>query len=118
MTTFDDMRLQAFYKIWTDVEKLELDKQSRQSLHYVCMKCDIKQKVLEILETTLQTTGRSNLMSCFDLLAAEEKKKLSLTSDFDHYWKSKAVCDAMERMLATLLNVSVERLEEIRKMLE
>ena len=118
MTTFDDKRLQSIYKLWTNVEKFEQDKQSCQWLHYASMKYDIKQKVLEILETTLQTTGGSNFMSCFDLITCERKKKQSLSSDNPLYWESKAACDAMERMLATLLRVSVERIAEIRKMLE
>lgn len=114
MTTFEDKRLQSLYKLWTDVEKLEQDKQSRQYHQYARMKCDITQKVLEILETS----GGSGIMSCFDLIAAEEKKKNILSSDAYLYRESKAACDAMERMLATLLRVSVKRIAEIRKMLE
>ena len=61
--------------------------------------------------------SNADIKLCFKMIDLEQEKmnRYSTSRPLHWYWESRAARDAMQRMLAALLNVPVERLEEIRK---
>lgn len=59
--------------------------------------------------------SNADIKLCFKMIDMEAAKMTSFSDNKLLYWECRAARNAMQRMLAALLNVPIERLEEIRK---
>lgn len=61
--------------------------------------------------------SNADIKLCFKMLDLEQEKMFQFSSNKPLYWETRSARNAMQRMLAALLNVPVEKLEEIRKLI-
>lgn len=59
--------------------------------------------------------SNADIKLCFKMIDLEQEKMAGFSDSKLLYWETRSARNAMQRMLAALLNVPVERLEEIRK---
>lgn len=59
--------------------------------------------------------SNADIKLCFKMIDSEQEKMVRFSNYKPLYWETRSAWNAMQRMLAALLNVPVERLEEIRK---
>lgn len=59
--------------------------------------------------------SNADIKLCFKMIDLEQEKMVGFSDTKLLYWETRSARNAMQRMLAALLNVPVERLEEIRK---
>lgn len=59
--------------------------------------------------------SNADIKLCFKMIDLEQEKMVGFSNSKLLYWETRSARNAMQRMLAALLNVPVERLEEIRK---
>jgi hypothetical protein len=59
--------------------------------------------------------SNADIKLCFKMIDLEQEKMVGFSDSKLLYWETRSARNAMQRMLAALLNVPVERLEEIRK---
>lgn len=59
--------------------------------------------------------SNSDIKLCFKMIDLEQEKMVGFSDNKLLYWETRSARNAMQRMLAALLNVPVEKLEEIRK---
>ena len=59
--------------------------------------------------------SNADIKLCFKMIDLEQEKMVGFSDSKLLYWETRSARNAMRRMLAALLNVPVERLEEIRK---
>lgn len=59
--------------------------------------------------------SNADIKLCFKMIDLEQEKMVEFSDNKLLFWETRSARNAMQRMLAALLNVPVERLEEIRK---
>lgn len=59
--------------------------------------------------------SNADIKLCFKMIDLEQEKMVCFSDSKLLYWETRSARNAMKRMLAALMNVPVERLEEIRK---
>lgn len=59
--------------------------------------------------------SNADIKLCFKMIDLEQEKMVGFSDNKLLYRETRSARNAMQRMLAALLNVPVERLEEIRK---
>lgn len=59
--------------------------------------------------------SNADIKLCFKMIDLEQEKMVGFSNSKLLYGETRSARNAMQRMLAALLNVSVEGLEEIRK---
>ena len=59
--------------------------------------------------------SNADINLCFKMIDLEQEKMVGFSDSKLLYWETRSARNAMQRMLAALLNVPIERLEEIRK---
>lgn len=59
--------------------------------------------------------SKADIELCFKMIELEQEKMIKFSANKPLYWEIRAARMAMQRMLAALLGVPVEKLEEIRK---
>lgn len=61
--------------------------------------------------------SNADIKLCFKMIDLEQEKMVGFSNSKLLYWETRSALNAIQRMLAALLNVPVERLEEIRKLI-
>ena len=59
--------------------------------------------------------SNADIKLCFKMIDLEQEKMVGFSGTKLLYWETRSARNAMQRMLAALLGVAVEKLEEIRK---
>lgn len=59
--------------------------------------------------------SNADIKLCFKMIDLEKEKMVRFSNNKPLYWECRAARIAMQQMLAALLKVPVEKLEEIRK---
>lgn len=61
--------------------------------------------------------SNADIKLCFEMIDLEAAKMCRFSDYKPLYWECRAARNAMQQMLAALLNVPVEKLAEIRKLI-
>ena len=102
------------YKMLRDNGKLIVPKwpfNQRQEWSVCSLPCWHSQQIAR----EVQKLSNADIKLCFKMIDLEQEKMVGFINNRSLYWETRSARNAMQRMLAALLGVPVERLEEIRK---